>query len=276
MTPRVHVVLPVHNRRDVTARCIDCLVAQTRDDLHLLLVDDGCTDGTVEMVTARLPGTTVLRGRGDWWWGGSLHQAFLWIRSQPLADDELVLILNDDTQFDADFVARGAAALAGRERCLLLAQLDALDGGRPLEAGVHADWRRLAFAPARCIEEINCFSTRGLFLRVGDMRALGGFHPRLLPHYGSDYEYTTRAFRRGYRLLSVPEVRLRVDERTTGIRAPAPGLRAYLKGAFSKRAVHNPAYWSAFVLLACPLRHVPINLARVWWRFLKQAVRAAL
>jgi GT2 family glycosyltransferase len=275
LSARVYILLPVHNRKVVTEGLIRCLAAQTYRDLRLVLIDDGSIDGTAEMVLGYLPNAVVLRGQGDWWWAGSLQQGLQWLRSENASPDDFVLIMNDDTTVAPDFVERGVVALRGRTRTLLLAQLYDRDTGNLIECGVHLDWQALRLRATSAVEEVNCFSTRGLFLRVGDMFEIGAFHPVLLPHYTSDYEYTVRAVRKGFALLSISGVRLSYDKRTTGMRQfEAKGLIAFLRTIMSKRATDNPIYLSVFVLLACPIRYVPINVFRVWRSFAVRAIRA--
>ena len=271
----LYVILPVHDRREVTAKFIACLQQQTDRNYHLLLVDDGSRDGTADMVRAAGVPLTVLTGHGDWWWAGALQQAYDWLQSRPRAGGEVVLIMNDDTQFEAGFLAAGRAALAAAPRALLLARRHG-SAGEFLDAGVKAVWSKLQFLPTRDPAEVDCFSTRGLFLRLEDFLALGGFHPVLLPHYASDYEFTMRARRRGYRLVSDPAVRLQFDASTTGDLDPkAASLRDYLRRCFSKRFALNPVYWTTFILLACPARWILPNLFRVWTGFLGQMKDAA-
>jgi len=272
----IFVLAPVHNRRAFTERFARCLAAQTDQSFHLVLVDDGSTDGTAEAVLSILPGTTVIRGAGDWWWAGSLEQARRWLLDQPAAPGQLVLIANDDTTFESDFLAAGRAAMDAGERRLLLARPFSADTGEPVGLGVTVDWARLSFRPTFDPAAIDCFSTRGLFLRRTDFLALGGFHTVLLPHYLSDYEFTLRAVRRGYELATEPTVRLVMDEKATGIRQR--DLRnplAYLRAALTIKATRNPIYWSTFVILASPRRRLPRNLLRVWLRFLRGLVRSA-
>src|SRR6185295_258934 len=140
--------------------------------------------------------------------------------------------------------------------------------GLLLETGVRVDWKNFRFHSVIEAESINCFSTRGLFLRVGDMLAIGGFHPVMLPHYASDYEYTMRAYRKGFGLVTSPDVRLWLTDATTGVRQFEKNTVAgFLRSAFSKRTVHNPIYWTSFVLLSSPWRHIPNNLLQVWRTF---------
>lgn len=50
----VSVVMPVYNARDGVVRAIDSVLAQTRPDLELVLVDDCSSDDSVEVIEAHL------------------------------------------------------------------------------------------------------------------------------------------------------------------------------------------------------------------------------
>jgi len=269
MTPWVYVLAPVHNRRATTEKFIRCLLAQTYVNWHLLLIDDGSKDGTEAMARSLVRDTslTVLRGNGNWWWAGSLHRGFKWLKWNARPND-IVLTMNDDTEFDPTFLANGLRAL--KPKSLMLAQLYNMNG-EFVEAGVRWDWSTLLGEGVGDGSQVNCFATRGLFMRVGDFLELGGFHPVLLPHYLSDYEFSMRARRQGLAMMSSRNVFLRYDdsEHLTGIRsteghATLKSLRLNL----SIRSTSNPIYWTSFVLLASPARYIPANVFRVWWRYL--------
>lgn len=49
--PRVSVVLPVHNRAGVLSRAVACVLDQTEKNWELIIVDDGSTDATEEVLT---------------------------------------------------------------------------------------------------------------------------------------------------------------------------------------------------------------------------------
>lgn len=272
---KTYVLLPVHNRRPVTVQFVQCLLDQVGAEFHLVLIDDGSSDGSAEAVVAMVPTATVLRGNGSWWWAGSLQQGYRWLGARKVASDDLVLIANDDTRFDQDFLARARTALSGSRNTLLLARLYSAETQEFVELGVHVDWEDLSFKGVKDPGQVNCLSTRGLFLYAAEFQELGGFHPHLLPHYGSDYEFTMRARNRGFELTSAADVRLWYDPTTTGIRSPsATSMRMFLRTTLSRRSVSNPVFWTSLVILACPRRLVLRNIIRVWRGFFRDLVLA--
>lgn len=50
ITPRVSVITPTYNRADFLAEAIDSMLAQTYADFEMIIVDDGSTDGTRDLV----------------------------------------------------------------------------------------------------------------------------------------------------------------------------------------------------------------------------------
>jgi len=277
MPPALYILLPVHNRCAVTERFIRCLERQSFSDYVLILIDDGSTDGTAEMVLQHVPAARCLRGNGSWWWAGSLQQGFDFVDREPASEDAVLLIMNDDTEFGPEFLATGMALLASRERSLLMAIAFDRDTLRLRDRGFRVDWRGPRFLHTRPDEENQLLATRGLFLRLRDRREIGDLHPWLLPHYLSDWEFTYRAHRKGFLLLTDPRLRLLVDEKTTGYSLDNSGRRTSLAASlgrlFSIRSKANPIYFSTFVLLACPWRYKFQNVCGAWSWTLRAALR---
>ena len=265
MGRRIFILLPVHNRKSITQEFIRCLRAQRYGNYHLVLIDDGSSDGTEAMVREHIADLTVIKGRGNWWWGGSLQQGYLWLRDQNIEDHDVVLIMNDDTEFETDFLERGLGILDDHPKALLLAQCYSRSTGALLDRGVHADWKRLTFVQAAKPEEINCLSTMGLFMEAGDFFTVGGFHPNLLPHFTSDYEFTIRAHRKGFKLMTDPSLRLWLREEATWNRdIGQEPFFVFLRFLFSKRSAYNPITWIFFIALACPARWKLRNWYKIW------------
>lgn len=263
----IYILLPVYNRKRITERFIVGLVGQTWDNYHLILIDDGSVDGTEEMVRSYLPDVTVIKGSGNWWWAGCLQRGIEWLRQNNVAPEDLVLIINDDVVISQEFLENGIIFLKNKNKTLLLAQIIDEKTGQPVESGVRADLAMHKFAIAKQGEVINCLSTRGLLMRFSDVLEIGDFYPKLLPHYGSDYEYTVRAYKKGFHLTTTPSFHLGIDRDETGVRAlPDRGVLECISNVFSKRYVQNPVYRSTSIMLISPKKRIPILLFHLWRR----------
>lgn len=261
----VYILLPVHNRCAVTEQFIGCLADQNYSNYHLILIDDGSADGTAEMVKAKIRNLTVIKGRGDWWWAGSLQQGINWLEKHDVESRSIVMFANDDITFEKDFLQKAVNILGSVETAFVLPFLRDEQKGLPEESGVEADLKNLTFISAATPDKINCLSTRGLLMRMVDLRRVGGFRPKLLPHYWSDYEFTIRAHRKGIRLCTRPDLAISLDRDQSGYRDFSTiGFIEFLRRYFSKRSLINPLYHTSFALLACPLSSLPLNVAKIW------------
>jgi GT2 family glycosyltransferase len=265
---KIYILLPVHNRRAITQRFMGSLIRQQYQNYHLVLIDDGSNDGTEEMVRSYLPEVTVIRGEGNWWWGGSLHQGYLWLEKQSLGEGDVVLIINDDTEFESEYLTIAIESIRKNPNSLLISRCFDRRTRSLIDSGpCYMDLRSLKFKTIEHGEGVNCATTRGLFLKGADFLALGGFYPSLLPHYLSDIEFTLRACKKGFKIVSDSRLALFLDEEATGYHDysyDTVSVWLLLKRFFSKKSSQNPICWTAFALIACPWRSKLTNVMRIW------------
>lgn len=188
--PMVSVVLPTYNRAHCLPDAIDSVLGQAMDDLELIVVDDGSTDGTREAVTTRDPRVRYVRqsnqgvsaarnhgvrlARGPWiafidsddeWLPHKLHRQLSELRCFPEAEvhaPNLQLCMSDGRAIDL-FTLRDHRELTRRPRLV----------GRPLG---------LALA--------SCFMLQGVLVRRGACLTAGLFDTRM-PLY-EDLDFLTR------------------------------------------------------------------------------------
>ena len=254
----IHVITAVHNRYNITEKFVQLLLSQTYSPIHLILVDDGSTDGTAEMVQRMMPSATIIRGNGNLYWGGGMHAAFRWVQKNLQNNkDDYLLLANDDTEFPDDYIERGIEILSHNQHTLIAGVGIGNLSGLHKDGAIQYDFRSSGEnSKLECADGSgNCASTRSLFLRIGDYLEIGGFHPILLPHYASDYEWTIRANRKGFLIKSYSQLMYTVHEDTTGLTSTQ---KITLKRMFSKRSNYNPIYRFIFIFMVTPIRVLPV------------------
>ena len=200
----VSVVIPVHNRRGFVLDTVRSVLAQTWPHLEVIVVDDGSTDGSADLLeetfgdrirVIRLPtnqGRSTARNTG---WA--------------LARGELVAFLDSDDLWAPDKLARQVPCFADPAVALVhtwVAKIDA--NGAPLEADSAALAREFALAAARGsdyagLTETWCrMYTSAVLVRREALRTSGGFDPRISNF--EDWDVLWRIARSG-RVIAIEE-----------------------------------------------------------------------
>src|SRR5688500_5908343 len=112
----VSIVIPVHNRKNFTRDCLTSLKNQTLQADEIIVVDDGSTDGTREMLQRDFPDVTTLAGNGNLFWTAAINMG---IKHVLRNGSEFILTLNNDTIAAPDFVEKMMAAAIANPRSLL-------------------------------------------------------------------------------------------------------------------------------------------------------------
>jgi O-antigen biosynthesis protein len=98
-TPLVSVIVPTRNRADRLERAITSIVDQSYRNLEVVVVDDGSTDATPEVVsTMRDPRLVAFRNDEPLGEGGARN------RGLEAATGDVVCFLDDDNLFDPEWV----------------------------------------------------------------------------------------------------------------------------------------------------------------------------
>lgn len=190
--PGLSVVIPTFNRARLLDRTLAALAVQEglRTDVEVIVVDDGSTDGTAEIV-ARHPGVVSLRQ-------DNAGPAAARNRGWSTARGRVIAFTDDDTVPDPRWLADLAEAFDAESA------LDAAGGTvRPLrlnfftrfvQAEQHASHGVGRDGEIRYLVTANCAYRREV------LTALGGFDEAFPVASGEDADLTMRAQARGYRM----------------------------------------------------------------------------
>ena len=109
------VVIPCWNGRRWLDGCLESVFAQTRAADQVIVVDNGSTDGSVELVRQRFPSARVVElGRNTGFAGGA-NAGF------RTAGTEAVALVNQDVRLEPDWLERACRALSASPRAASVA-----------------------------------------------------------------------------------------------------------------------------------------------------------
>jgi GT2 family glycosyltransferase len=292
MSDRIFVVIPVHNRVDYTRECLEDLQIQTHPQTTVVVVDDGSTDGTTQMIRLSFPDVVVVPGDGNLWWTGATNAGVRWCLERADGDD-YVLTLNNDTRLGPEFLATILwSAKEAQDALIGSVAVDSRDGATIVDGGVEVSWWTASYRAVHRGETIDAargeidgnyvaadvLPGRGTLIPVGVFRSIGLFNEQLLPHYGADYEFARRAVRHGYRVLVDYRSVLISEVRATGMRADLRPLSASeFIGLFtSRRSASSLRYRWNYARLCCPPPAIPLFFACDTARVVLSAVRGQM
>jgi GT2 family glycosyltransferase len=91
----VYILIPVFNRKNITLICLDRMKQNGNlQHFNVVIIDDGSTDGTAELIREVYPEVTILRGDGNLWWAGAIRLGMEFAYQQGA---EYLIWMNDDT-----------------------------------------------------------------------------------------------------------------------------------------------------------------------------------
>jgi Glycosyl transferase family 2 len=216
-SPSVAVIIPTYQRREYVTRAVRSVLAQTFSDFELIVVDDGSTDGTGDVLAGLDPRLRYhwQENRGT----GAARNAGI-----ALARGEIVAFLDSDNRWLPGHLAVVTEVLALHPPAILTCTCPLHDfGGRqhPLDA------RLVDALPLMLADGVFAFISC-VAVRAAELRAVGGFAEDLL--VGENNDLLLRLAVRG------PFAMLR--HRTTVIQ--------HTRGSRMDRGIRLGAYLTAF------------------------------
>lgn len=209
MAEMVYVVTPVYNRKELTERFLKCLFNQTYKDIEVVIVDDASSDGTPDMIANLYPQVTLIKGNGDLWWSGGTNEGLLYVLENA-SDSDYVLIINDDLEFDSDYIEKLVGFARHNPKTLVgsvvvdIKYPDKIwDGGRMTnwftakDRILHAGKALSSFEPGAHFE-VSQLTGRGMLTPVQVFKEVGLYDAVNFKHRG-DTEFPVRATKMGYK-----------------------------------------------------------------------------
>lgn len=220
--PRVSVIIPTYDWSEVLPYSIGSVLRQTMDDLEVLVVGDGCTDDSEQVVEA------IGDPRVRWYNADRNHRDQAVVNQWALehARSPVVSYLNhDDLYLPHALEAMSATIDAGATCCHGIVYMVVLDS-RPLLGSTTAD----GFDPGHWMSPSGVMHTLDAGLEVG------GWKRRIETGEVPQEEFWNRLLRAGHEFEPVPRV--------VSVKFPA----AWRPNLYTDRPSHEQEAWTKRIL----------------------------
>ncbi len=229
----ISFIIPVFNRLNYTKECLENLDNQKstrffrQNHIHIIVSNDGSTDGTEDWIRSNYPDVIVLQGTGNLWYSGSLNLGIRYA-FESLNSDFIMVWENDiypiDNYFNnlQDILDEWDGNTLICSKLYYRVQPDKIFG----LGGVfnpHNGFRRLignkeTDGPQyQKVMEIDWFLGQGVLIHHNIIQKVGLFDEVNFPQYHADIDYSLRAKKAGYHNIVYPNLKLLNDTETTGI-----------------------------------------------------------
>ena len=252
----VAIIIPTYNRKEYLQMLLEQLRKQTNSlhaELIPVVVIDGSTDGTLELLPDQYPEAKILQGPGNWWWTRSINEGSTYAISQFKPD--YLLLLNDDSQIFPNYSDELLKTIDPQVSTAIIASISVTDTQpeRISFSGIRSiNWLKFkkynyypAFTlsnsvPTKQVLPTYALNGRGTLIPTHVFQKLGMLDQQHFPQYGSDDDLALRAWKNGFQVLINFEAKVidRTMETSKGAAFRNDSLILFLKSFFTWNSVN--------------------------------------
>jgi GT2 family glycosyltransferase len=197
-------------------QCLKSLSRINKEGLaiHIIIVDDGSTDGTGEAIAENYPEVEIIKGDGNLWFTAGTNRG---IEAALKHNPNYILTINDDAVFDSNFLQRMIECAETNPKSVVGSLLLLWDTPHKIFqvapqwdvwSGGYRHWvQQTVWTVPKRAWEVELIVGNCVLFPVEAINECGLMDEKRFPHFG-DAEYTPRMRRRGWRLLIEPRARV--------------------------------------------------------------------
>lgn len=258
---RFCIVIPTYNRKRLLEECLRSVAEQSEHALKVIVVVDGSTDGTLDLLAEKYPDIEIVNGTGDWWWTKSVNKG---IETALKYRPDGILLLNDDVVLPPNYLREIMKAAGENPGSLIGSAVKDILTGEYAFIGANLDWKKVwrfdllkYYGNVNLPEYIpvNNLPGRGLLVPSTVFSSIGLFDKRF-PQQHSDADFSIRANKAGYGLFVSTRAFLysHVDEGPDRAYESDYSIANFFRRLYEKRSKQNLFYLCRFSLRHCPKR----------------------
>ncbi len=264
----IYIVIPVFNRINFTRDCLNSLQKQTNKNFTTIVVDDGSTDGTSEIIKKQYPEVVLLQGDGNLFWTASVN---LGIEYALQKDAVHVMTLNNDVIAPEDYIENMYKWIKKKPEAVLGSlEIDA-NSKKIIFGGQRINWIKSSYQSLldilpekdwHGIHAVTHLPGRGLLIPSKVFKKIGLFDQKIFPHYMADYDFTHKLLRHGFEMYCNFDAKLYTYPQESGdsMIRQKKSLKNYYNHLFSIKGGGNLRNFTWYAWKNCPKKYLPVYL----------------
>ena len=206
------IIIPTFNRKQPLSILLKQLKGQKVNgiDYKIVVVVDGSTDGTYEMLQSEFPCIFVIKGNGNWWFTKSMNEGCKYAVEELKC--RLILTINDDVQVPENYLSKiirnyhdcGDGSIIGSSSySLTKPHIITFTGIKKQNRFRLTYYKYIPSFTYKNPGELNgvvtsvVLPTRGMLVSSKIMKQIHYLDEKVFPQYGSDYDFVLRAADKG-------------------------------------------------------------------------------
>ncbi len=215
------IIIPTHNRVDSLKKLLRQLTEQKKTSYiyKIVVVVDGSTDGTLQLLEQGYPDVDIIKGDGSLWYTQSINKGINYALEY---NADYILTLNDDVVLDEKYLDNIMASVSSFSEPVIVGSVSytATDPVKIMTSGVkEIKWWRNKFVqyfpflsevePEKLtgLKKTFVLPGRGMLIDTRIVKKIGGFDARFA-QYHSDTDFCLRAINSGFSVFISWDARL--------------------------------------------------------------------
>lgn len=222
-SPKVYIVTPVFNTVDHTLSFLKSIQKSDYPNLHIIIADDGSTDGTSQKIRAEYPKTIVLKGTGNLWWSGATN---LGVEYAIAHGGDYIYTVNNDVELEVNTISTLVRVAQQNPNTLVGNTIYDIENKKNIwyyggifnrKKGIleHKDGENLKLKNKTYTTE--WATGMGLLIPKEAYDKAGQYDINYFPQYMGDADFSQRAKKAGFKLLVSSQAKLYSDTKSAWI-----------------------------------------------------------
>lgn len=260
----IFIVTPVYNRKEFTRNYLEALAKQTEKDFKVIIVDDGSTDGTSEMIEKYFPEVILLKEEGDLWWAEATNVGVRYAMEQGTS---YVMTLNDDTLPESDYIEKMVYWSKQKPNALLGAFACHAESNKAIYGGEILNWKTGKYEKIldtipkdkqNGLHKVNTFPGRGLLIPMDIFKKVGLYDSKNFPQTVADLDFTARVDNAGYEIFCNYDAKIKIyPDESGGVKLKKnKSWKNYYQHLFGMRGAGNLKWFTVFSFKNAPKKYL--------------------